>query len=83
VSAAPKPPPQEPSRQRYLAPVFFVMAVLTVGLAIAQAIKGLSWLVVVSDLVIAGVMVAIGLRVMKPPQQPGGQRPLRAPRPPR
>jgi hypothetical protein len=71
------------SRQRYFAPAFFGLALLTIALGVKQAVTGQSWLVVASDAVIAGVLIAIGLRTLKPPHPPSEQRPLRAPRPPR
>ena len=53
-------------KQRRLAPVFFTLAVIITGLGIAQAVKGISWLAVISDFVMAAVLVALGLRVLKP-----------------
>jgi hypothetical protein len=73
---------QSPSKQRNFAPVFFLLAGITIALGIAQALKGLSWLAVIADFVIAAVMIAMGIRLLKP-QKPKQQRPLRAPRPPR
>jgi hypothetical protein len=72
-----------PSNQRNFAPVFFLLAGITVALGIAQLVKGLSLLAVVADFVIAGVMIAMGIKVMKPPTPPKTPRPLRVPRPPR
>lgn len=79
---------QQPARskadkQRRLAPVFFILAVIIIGLGIAQAVKGISWLAVVSDFVMAAVLIALGLRVLKPPPAQQTVKPLRAPRPPR
>ena len=77
------PANSKPDKQRRLAPVFFILAVIITGLGIAQAIKGISWLAVISDFVMAGVLVALGLRVLKPPPTQDTVKPLRAPRPPR
>jgi hypothetical protein len=74
---------ETPSRQRNFAPVFFVLAALTIGLGIAQKLKGFPWLVAGSDFVIAAVMIAMGVRLLRPPTTPKQQRPLRVPRPPR
>jgi putative Mn2+ efflux pump MntP len=74
---------ETPSKQRNFAPVFFVLAVLTIGLGITQAIKLHTWIAPVADFVIAAVMIAMGLRLLKPDQPAKTPRPLRAPRPPR
>jgi len=78
-----QPPDRKADKQRRLAPVFFILAVIITGLGIAQAIKGISWLAVVSDFVMAAVLVGLGLRVLKPPPAQAAVKPLRAPRPPR
>jgi hypothetical protein len=79
---------QQPSnakadRQRRTAPIFFILAVVVIGLGIAQAVKGISWLAVIADFVMAGVLIALGLRVLRPPPTTPTVKPLRAPRPPR
>jgi hypothetical protein len=74
---------ENPSRQRNFAPVFFLLAVVVIVFGIAELIHGLGVLVFASDLVLAAVMIALGLRLLRPPTSPTQQRPLRAPRPPR
>jgi hypothetical protein len=78
-----QPANSKADKQRRLAPVFFILAVIITGLGIAQAVKGLSWLAVIADFVMAAVLVALGLRVLKPPPASNAVKPLRAPRPPR
>jgi hypothetical protein len=74
---------QTPSRQRYFAPLFFGLALLDIALGIQELVKGDSLLAVASTPVIAGVLIALGLRTLKPTPTPSAQRPLRVPRPPR
>jgi len=79
------------NRQRRYAPVLFVMAAIVALLGVAQFIHGVaqsfSWvtnvLVLLSDLLLAGVMIAIGRRIQQPMQPKPPPPPLRAPRPPR
>ena len=78
-----QPPNSKTDKQRRLAPVFFILAAIIVAFGIAQYIKLDSWLVLVADLVMAGVLVALGLRLLKPPPTQDTVKPLRAPRPPR
>ncbi len=78
-----QPANSKADKQRRLAPVFFVLAAVIVAFGIAQYIKFDSWLVLGADLVMAGVLVALGLRLLKPPPTQDTVRPLRAPRPPR
>jgi uncharacterized membrane protein YadS len=78
-----QPAKTKADKQRRLAPVFFVLAVIIAGLGVAQAIEGISWLAVISDFIMAAVLVALGLRVLKPPPDQNAVKPLRAPRPPR
>jgi uncharacterized membrane protein YadS len=78
-----QPAKTKADKQRRLAPVFFVLAVIIAGLGVAQAIEGISWLAVISDFIMAAVLVALGLRVLKPPPAQNAVKPLRAPRPPR
>lgn len=82
---------ETPDKHRRFAPVFFVLAGLVAVLGVAQFIHGIvksfpmtnNVLVLFSDLLLAGVMVAIGLRLRKPTQSKQPPPPLRAPRPPR
>jgi uncharacterized membrane protein YadS len=78
-----QPAKTKADKQRRLAPVFFVLAAIIAGLGVAQAIEGISWLAVISDFIMAAVLVALGLRVLKPPPAQNAVKPLRAPRPPR
>jgi hypothetical protein len=79
------------NRQRRYAPILFVMAAIVAVLGVLQFIHGIvksfpmvnNVLVLVADLVLAGVMVALGLRIKNPPKPKAPPPPLRAPRPPR
>jgi hypothetical protein len=81
---------ESPDKHRRFAPVFFGLAAIVAVLGIAQFVHGVvksfpmtnNVLVLFSDLLLAGVMVAIALRLMKPAQRKQPP-PLRAPRPPR